>query len=381
MSIFLRPLRTDQDWLKCQSEVEQLEKRCPEDCYQNWRFQYEAWKVLSKGNPAWLLGFVKNNELSGAMFLLESESVRRRVRFKTLRSMDFAVMHAPPMIVPTEYEKEAARALAVNRRLLARATGADLVTLYKLNKHRSEALRLELERRWLPHEHKTFNISYQIDLSEGVETYLKTKKRKSIYNIRRSMRLLEEAVGGELHLERYRGTGFGNPAFEAAWKSFEALREQSWQLEAAKNVGEKYPVQLQNFFSELVHDWGNRGWLDLVLLKREDRLLAGQVNAIIGSTQWVILMAFARDLSEFSPGRVLLYRQLADSYERGDRLIILGGESDSGKQFWANQFETTLELSWPLASTKAFAWSLMRLAKRGTPKVEVPKPDINPPEE
>jgi len=358
-SVKVTELQTDSDWRAVRGEVEAFEKECEPNTYMEWGYQYANWSQCPPEGRCWLIRLFEGEMILGMMILVESKSHKFGVPITSLRTMDFGVMHMPPFLMRKGYELEACRALVKARWKIAFVTGASLVKLYKINKNSSLPLVDTLAKNNIYTRVSDFNDSYQLRLHDGIESYLKTKKRKSLYNIRRSTRLLQEETGEILRLERLRGEDLlSNDRFMKYWKCFEDLRSQSWQMVEARKISQENHDRLVNFFRVAVEGWDTKGWLDLVLLWAGKKLVAGQLNTVTNHTQRVILMAYDQTFKNCSPGRVLFFKQMEDAYDRGDRTIILGGASEAGKAFWANQIESTLEITWVLGGARAKAWSV-----------------------
>ncbi len=349
-----------EDWDSVKYRLTKFEKECPPDCYMNWHYQYAVWKSNYPGRRAWLVEVFGDSGLIGAAFLVEDASKKCGMNFKILRTMDFALMHMPPMMMKRGCGHEATAKFLDARAALQRASGADLVALYKMSPSACGPLLKELRSRKINSKLDVFNRSHEIVLHEGLEPYFKSKRRKSIYNIRRSRKLLSEAVGGDLEILRLRGEDYESEKFKKALKRFSMVRSCSWQHDEAVKRGGGYDLMISRFFEEVMKDWGKKGWLDLVLLQSDGRLLAGQVNVVFDQKQWIALMSFDKSLAAFSPGRVLFFMQIQDAYERGDRELILGGESETGKAFWANRLRETLKIEFFLPSIKGRLWCLRR---------------------
>ncbi len=351
-------LKNESAWLAVEKQLRDFEAFCSPDCYMNWNYQFSIWKALYRGKTAYLIEFFDGGLCVGAAFLLEDSQRRKGLNFRILRSMDFAVMQMPPLMMRRGFEDAALKAFSASRFAIARKCGADLVALYKIEKTSGEKLLSALKTFGLAGRSKVFNTNYQVETYEGIEAYIQSKTRKTVYNIRRAARQLSETLGVEPQLLRLRGDVFGQEEFREKWKLFQAIRSRSWQMEDAGERGSEYSRMIENFFSDVLSEWSRKGWLDLALLMAGERVLAGQVNAIIGDEQWVILMAFDQELRNFSPGRVLFYYQLQDAWSRGDRRIIMGGASETGKSIWSNREDDTLTIEFPLYSVKGVLWSL-----------------------
>ncbi len=360
-------LYTEQDWLCVRDEIQALEKAAPPDPYMNWNFQKAVWVMHGEGRPAWLIRIYLGKELLSAGFFIQCFNKRHGLRFRELRSMDFAVMYMAPMIVRSGCEDTVCQAFLEKRKDIAKATNSDLISLYKMNPLRCRKIVSDLENKHIPYHHKQFNRSHELSLVDGVEAYFKTKKRKSLYNIRRSMRMLEEELKQPLAVQRIRGQQAQKEEFNQLWKEFEELRTRTWQYKEAQRLNNGYVERLTRFFQQAVSGWKDLGWLDLLLLRAGDRLVAGQVNVITDDIQWVILLSYDLELARFSPGRILFHQQLQDSYDNGDRRIILGGAAESGKLFWSNELVSTHEVTLPLWGFKSTVWSTYhRFLKKNT---------------
>jgi|GEM_PF-2637247 len=357
-------IKDEYGWLELEKPLRDFEAFCQPGCYMNWNYQFSVWKALYRGKTVRLIEFFDAGLLIGVAFLVEDLQTRKGLTFHVLRSMDFAVMHMPPMMMRRGFEQAALKAFAVSRLKIAHKCGADLVALYKIEDSPGKILLDMLKATGLPGRSHVFNTNYQVEIYDGVEAYIQSKTRKTVYNIRRAARQLSELMGVEPKLLRLRGDVFGQDDFRDKWRLFQAIRSRSWQMEDAGERGSGYSEMIERFFDDVLIDWSRRGWLDLALLMADERVLAGQINAVIGDEQWVILMAFDQDLKNFSPGRVLFYYQLQDAWERGDRRIIMGGASETGKSIWSNREDDTLTIEIPLYSIKGILWALSDAPKK-----------------
>ena len=146
------------------------------------------------------------------------------------------------------------------------------------------------------------------------------------------------------------------------------MLQEAWRVKGADARQVLSAEQVRRFYEDVIPSWSRRKWLDIAMLTAGDRTLAVQLQATVGTTLWVVVMAYDPSLSRFSPGRILFAKVLRDSHDRGTRLVELGGEGHHWKQEWTNRRSQTIQVELPLGGWKSRVWSLAnRLHQRADP--------------
>lgn len=364
-------LRTAADWAAVRAPTVAFEAACAPDLYIAWSYQFETWRLVGQGRPVHLVRVESGGRTVALAFL--SQEVRRRLGL-SLRNLKAIVHHAmkmAPLRALPGHERQALLVLLRSARRLRVATGAQALSFFKLPPEALASVVDACRDAGRPCRVERFDTCWEIDLSAGLDAYVRTKGRKSIYNIRRSARLLEESLG-PLAVERVRGEAWGAPRTTAAWAEFERLRGRSWQLAEARQQGAGQAEAVLAFDRATAAAWAGSGWLDIALLRAGGRVVAGQVAAVTGPVQWVVTNAFDREFQACSPGRVLSWLQLADAFERGDRRIVLGNAAEKGKQFWMNRREELWKVRLPLGGAYGLLWRLGDRLRRRRPAAALP---------
>ncbi len=369
----ITPLRSESDWQDCRERLQAFEKLCAPDCFMSWAYQHAVWKLVAPEKTCWLMEVGAHGEPLATALWAEATTTRWLTNFRILRSLDYNVMQMAPMMLRAGREREACHALVDALPKLANASQTNLVRLYKINAESAQPLIEALKTHDVPHQVRPFNRSHRILLTDDLNEYFAQKSKKSVRNIRRLGKNLEKDLGGELNLQRHRGAFCERPDFETDLQKFEDLRCRSWQLSQSGGNGHVHGKDVMAFYREACEDWKQKGWLDLIVMQAGETPVAGQLNVIIDQTQWVVLTAYDQKLARYSPGRVMFYRQLFDSFVMGDRLVDFGGENEDWKQYWSNDTQDTLQISWAMRGLKSAVWSLaQKLLRSGDGKMPLP---------
>jgi CelD/BcsL family acetyltransferase involved in cellulose biosynthesis len=173
-----------------------------------------------------------------------------------------------------------------------------------------------------------------VDFEGTWENYLAGRSSKFRNNLRRAESLAAES--GEVSFQRYRPAGTacddGNPRWEYFDECVE-LAARSWQGSSRTGTTISHP-QVCDFFRDLYGVAAAAGALDINLLRHRGRLLAFSYNLVTQGRLAGLRMGFDGEQAELSPGRLLLARSLADSFQRRDQVLDLGSESMPFKQHW-----------------------------------------------
>ncbi len=365
----VRITRLDREaaWQGCRARVEALEAQAAPNAWSSWDYFHDMWRLFLPGRRCHLIELpdpqahprAAQAPLAAAIWL-EETSTRKRIPFRTLRTLDPMALRLPPFLMPRGREAEASRALVLALPTVARATGADLVSLYRLDRAATEPFEAALRAAGIPVRRRVFTTSPQLPLPDDLDAYLKTRGRSEIHDIQRRARKLQRTLGVAPAFRRFRGDVAGDPGFQAAWAAFERIRAGSWQAEWARTSGAVDPGRVTAFYRSAVAAWSRRGWLDLSLLDVGGEPAAGMLCLVIEGRVWGLLRAYDPRFREYGVGNLLFYEALVDGHRRGDRFLDFGGEALDWKRRWALQEDAVLELEWPTGTLKSQLWRLQQ---------------------
>ncbi len=354
-AITIVPLADTASWASVQAAVQTCEASCDCGLYSSWTYAHAAWECSGSPRAVWLITVGDPEDPAGLFFFSDRVRTHLKQNVTYLQSIDHHVMRRQPSLAPSGGQLAAIEALITARTTVHQVTGASILSLTKLLHTDAQEIQTLLHGCHIPCLIEEMGISYEIVCSEDVGAYWSTKKAKSLYNLRRAGRLLQERIG-PLRVDRIRGSSWDDPELQARWVSFVDLRRRSWQLLQAVERDPAEPETMLAFDEEVIRDWADRGWLEISLLRSEDTIVAGILSCCTDQTCWVVIQAFDEAYAAYSPGRVLFAQLIDQCHADGIRRWVLGPTSDSGKRFWANRQELLVKITFPLGGWTGRLW-------------------------
>lgn len=354
------------DWQRAARRLASLEAAGAPEAWAAPAWQEAVWRLQGQ-SPTWLVEIGADAARpDAALFLRQGERRTPVGRVRVLRSADWHAMRMAPWLVRPGREQDSARSLLAAAPLLGRATGAHLLRLFKLDAAATAPLQAALEEARHPYRLLPMEPSPVVRLPERFPDWLAGHRHKTLYNLRRSRRLLGGALGGELRLRRFRPTGDPaadpDPELRRAWQAVRALQLRKWQAIVRAESGAvpagARPQDVLAFADTVAAAWGRRGWLEILLLQGGGQPVAAQVQLVHPERTWVVWMAYDKAFARYSPGRVLLLEALELVHRDGVRLVELGASGEHWKRQWCNGAEPVLRLEWSLGGWKGTLWGL-----------------------
>jgi CelD/BcsL family acetyltransferase involved in cellulose biosynthesis len=150
---------------------------------------------------------------------------------------------------------------------------------------------------------------------------------------RESMRRkLRKAEKGGAKVELYDASADPDRITDRAFSV--ALR--SWKHREGTSIAST--PQLQRFYRDLIHRAAAAGWLRVAFLRVGDRDLAFELNADYVGARYNFKMYVDEDNGALSPGLVLRYHVLRDTFASGLSAFHFLGLREPHKDHWANHW-------------------------------------------
>lgn len=158
-----------------------------------------------------------------------------------------------------------------------------------------------------------------LDFGDRKDGFLPNIGRKGRYNLRRSVRCLEEKGGGKVECVRIDSEAQVEEFLNAA----AAVSDRSWQK---RDIG----LQVTNTESDAVRykDLVRHGLLRSYLLKCGGQAIAYAVGYEYQRVFYYVQIAYDESWAAHSPGTVLLYLLLEDLYNNSDSTLVNFGSGD-----------------------------------------------------
>lgn len=147
--------------------------------------------------------------------------------------------------------------------------------------------------------------------------------------------------------ERAPQEGFRTRIIEDPTREPELLQKMI-AIEAQKHVGGELSIPFLGKYAEvfrsLFETMGPQGWISVVVLEREDQLIAWNLLYRCGRKLWGYLTAYDHAYADLSPGMILIPAVIDYAFANGfDELDFLKGEEDY-KLRWATDFHRTYRM-------------------------------------
>jgi len=318
-----------------------------------------TFRIRYRSEQAYLATVHDGDSLTGAVVLAAPQRCMFGLPYRVLRSADRNVMYTSLLRCRHGRELEVLEALAAATPTLHRVTGAPIARLHRVCQPAVEVLSRTLLRRG--HEVVVADEApcAVVRLDETMDVFWAARGRKARYNLRRSQRGLEEALGGAVVVQRLRGETAGAPSWESAWQVFRAMLRRSRRFcVAGDGVDERLIA-----WDEAVEVWRRHDTVDLALLTDGRRAVAGELSVVQGATRNLVLMCYDDEYAEFSPGSVLFAASLDDGHTLGDRVVVLGAGGGAWKERWVNEVWRTSTVTWRLGGFVGRCWALVQRCK------------------
>lgn len=126
------------------------------------------------------------------------------------------------------------------------------------------------------------------------------------------------------------------------------LLERMISVEAQKHVGGELSTpflgRYAEVFKSLFETLGPKGWISVVVLEREDRLVAWQLLYRCGKKLWGYMTAYDHAYADLSPGTILISAVIDYGFANGfEEFDFLKGE-ESYKLRWATDFHQSYRM-------------------------------------
>jgi CelD/BcsL family acetyltransferase involved in cellulose biosynthesis len=177
--------------------------------------------------------------------------------------------------------------------------------------------------------------------AEGWDAYVKSRSRNWRRKMKHDIDALETT--GEVRLVRHR-PAVGEADYQRDDEVFdvvEGLSEHTWQAEAESQSTFCSP-RVRDVLRRAHHAAASLGMLDVNLLYVGDKPVAFNYNYLAEGRTYGLRCGYDSTLGLEGCGRVLLYKMLEDSFERGDVLYNFG----PGRQPYKERFATEMRYSY-----------------------------------
>jgi CelD/BcsL family acetyltransferase involved in cellulose biosynthesis len=154
--------------------------------------------------------------------------------------------------------------------------------------------------------------------------YLASRTKKWRHELRRQCRALEDRF--EVTFERFRPEGMFCGDDTSGLEVFDECLQvslRSWQATSPNGNTLCHP-RVSSFLRDCHESASRLGMVDVTLLRLGGRAAAFQYNYHYNGRVFGLRIGYAEEFAPYGVGKALLAYSLADSYERGDRVIDLG---------------------------------------------------------
>ena len=304
--------------------------------FQSFEWFATAWKHFGDTQTFRVLVVSDGNEVIGLLpLVLRRESSRLGAFHVLTYPLDnWGDFFGPIGPHPTATLLVALRHLAESRR------DWDVLDLRWVDRDRCDQLRtpMAMKQIGLVPLAQIWDRSAVIDGRMGWEEYWATRSSKFRNNLRRAEKRL--LARGRVELVRYRPAGATWGDDDPRWDLFDAcvnLASRSWQ--AHQDHGTTLSHESVYGFLRDVHEAAVKlGCLDLNLLTVDDQPVAFAYNYVCEGRVFGLRTGYDPDWADASPGNVLKFWMIRDSFERKDEEFDLGPGSLASKEAWATGF-------------------------------------------
>ncbi len=188
---------------------------------------------------------------------------------------------------------------------------------------------IKLIMKQIQHSSPTFGIfkegvygMYSFSYPNGYESmipvhgsfidYKKKLSKKLNRNLRRSNNLLKKPCNhSEIIIKD------GRNAREDLM-SFAEIEGSGWKGQEGTGIKDKF----WRFFEELVHNLGNKGWLEWYFLENDNRKIAGYLTIPFGTSTFILKTGYDEEFRSLSPGSVLTEKMIELIFSTGKYDVI-----------------------------------------------------------
>jgi len=358
-TIDLQPLRTKVDWAAARPALETFAATLHTDPWENVDHAQQLHDLFWPDATVWWLRLrATSGRDVGMMLLGQEDGSGPWGRMRVLRSLDAMLLETSSLWSSAQDLVTASSVLSAHLPAIAKATGADLVRLYRQSPVPARALAEALRSARCPHESRIFTTAKRIVLPEDFADYVRFVGSKRVRDIRRRARKLAIDTGSEPRFWMRAGDLFAQPGFESVWLAFEHLRAQSWQMSETAASGKADPRDVAAYTRAMAQAWSRAGALEIAGLELGGQLVAAHLNVRGDGRTWMVLMNHDPRWRSHGVGMQLLLRMLETAHSQGDRVFELGGEATSWKDSWTNAEAPVQQLTVALPSVFGRVWGL-----------------------
>ena len=318
---------------------------------------YQAWigRLIADSGPGslepWLLVVRQGETIAGIAPMVRRVAIRGGIR---VRKIEFLTHHADYNELVVGCDVPALTAAVLDT--LARSTHEwDLLDLMDL---RDDAAQANLLERTAVHAGLYRRAFAEPDgcLYMPIDApWAEARSRKHLRFARRASLAFEQRAH-----EGFRARVIDRPHIEAD------LLQRIIAVEAQKHVAGQLsrPVvgRYREVFQALVDTLGPRGGIAIVVVEKDERLIAWRWLYRCGSKLWDYLTAYDHAFSELSPGTILLCESIDYGFAQGVQEFDFLRGMDMYKQRWTSTFRSNRRMIlWSRRwKSRLAAWALLR---------------------
>jgi CelD/BcsL family acetyltransferase involved in cellulose biosynthesis len=200
---------------------------------------------------------------------------------------------------------------------------------------------------------RALELSPYVSVEGGWESYEDGLSRNVRGDVKRRIRRLREAGSvtievedGSSRLDRFLEEGFRVEA--AGWKG-------------AGGTAIVSKADTERFYREVAEWAAPRGWLRLAFLRLDRRAIAFHYSLVHEGVHYFVKGGHDESFDSFSPGKVLTYEMLRQSFAAGLRSYEFLGGDDPWKRLWTSSSrERRLFLAFGGSATGSAQWAVQR---------------------
>jgi len=168
----------------------------------------------------------------------------------------------------------------------------------------------------------------RVDMLQPWDAYLATRSKECRTGFPRKRRQL--AAGGTVNFESLA------PDRDAAVRlleEFVQVEASGWKQRNGSSLASR--PGLHAFFADLARRFAARGQLQLSFLRRDGAAVAAQLGLKYGNRYWELKVGYDERWQAMSPGRILLWEMLRESWAQGLRAYEFLGSGDGQQAAWS----------------------------------------------
>ena len=178
-----------------------------------------------------------------------------------------------------------------------------------------------------------------LSISDGWEDYYASVSNKHRYDIRRCKRRLEEQ--GKLSFTRFNVVD---------QKHIDEFSQINIQRQRSLNRPSLYENPFKHKFVMAVsRKLNDIGMMDAAALFHNDRMISYVYGFCYRRIHYYWNISFLPEYARYSPGKILLYHLLSDSFKKGYRKFDFMRGDEKYKFIWARAYRTNLRLNFKIA--------------------------------